>query len=236
MKLYTRTGDDGSSGLFGGDRVSKSHLRLVAYGTLDELNSVMGLLCLQVTAPCATPETLQRVQHDLFVLGAILATPANRQELLGARMSTPTWALADMEADIDRLTALAPPMTAFVLPGGTPASAHAHLARTVCRRAEREVVALTHEEPLNPTVLAYLNRLSDWLFALARAENATAGVADVQWVPKDLTIPPASFLPCTSKRTGPRGPVSFCGRGFRLELELHAEPVATADLPGLAVP
>lgn len=185
MKLYTRTGDDGSSGLFGGERVSKSHLRLVAYGTLDELNSVMGLLLRHATAPCATQETLQRIQHDLFVLGAILATPANRQELLGARMSAPTWSLADMEADIDRLTALAPPMTAFVLPGGTPASAHAHLARTVCRRAEREVVVLTHEEPLNPAVLAYLNRLSDWLFALARAENATAGVADIQWVPKD---------------------------------------------------
>ncbi len=185
MKLYTRTGDDGSSGLFGGDRVSKSHLRLVAYGTLDELNSIMGLLRLHATPACAGAENLLRIQHDLFVLGAILATPAARQELLGARLSKPTWALADMEADIDRLTALAPPMTAFVLPGGTPACAHAHLARTVCRRAEREVVALTHEEPMNPAVLVYLNRLSDWLFALARAENAVAGVADIQWVAKD---------------------------------------------------
>jgi cob(I)alamin adenosyltransferase len=185
MKLYTRTGDDGSSGLFGGDRVSKSHLRLVAYGTLDELNAVMGLVRLHASPACAGEATLQRVQHDLFVLGAILATPAARQDLLGARMSRPTWELADMEADIDRLAALAPPMTAFVLPGGTPGSAHAHLARTVCRRAEREVVALTHEEPLNPVVQTYLNRLSDWLFALARAENAVAGVADIQWVPKD---------------------------------------------------
>jgi cob(I)alamin adenosyltransferase len=185
MKLYTRTGDDGSSGLFGGDRVSKSHLRLVAYGTLDELNSIMGLLRLQATPTCVSGDVLLQVQHDLFVLGAILATPAARQELLGARMSRPTWALADMEADIDRLSALAPPMTAFVLPGGTPASAYAHLARTVCRRAEREVVALTHEEPMNPAVLTYLNRLSDWFFALARAENAAAGVADIQWVPKD---------------------------------------------------
>jgi cob(I)alamin adenosyltransferase len=184
MKLYTRTGDDGSSGLFGGDRVSKSHLRLGAYGTLDELNSIVGLLRLHATPTCADPATLQRVQQDLFVLGAILATPAARQEQLGARMSKPTWDLADMEADIDRLTALAPPMTAFVLPGGTAASAYAHLARTVCRRAERKVVALTHEEPMNPIVVSYLNRLSDWLFALARAENATAGVADVQWVPK----------------------------------------------------
>jgi cob(I)alamin adenosyltransferase len=185
MKLYTRTGDDGSSGLFGGDRVSKSHLRLVAYGTLDELNAIMGLLRLHATAACVDEATLLQVQHDLFVLGAILATPAARQELLGARMSRPTWALADMEADIDRLTALAPAMTAFVLPGGTPGSVHAHLARTVCRRAEREVVALTHEEPMNPVVQTYLNRLSDWLFALARAENAVAGLADIQWVPKD---------------------------------------------------
>jgi cob(I)alamin adenosyltransferase len=100
-------------------------------------------------------------------------------------MNRPTWDLADMEADIDRLTALAPPMTAFVLPGGTPASAQVHLARTVCRRAEREVVALTHEEPMNPAVLTYLNRLSDWLFALARAENALAGVPDILWVSKD---------------------------------------------------
>jgi cob(I)alamin adenosyltransferase len=185
MKLYTRTGDDGSSGLFGGDRVSKSHLRLVAYGTLDELNSIMGLLRLHASVACADQAALQKVQHDLFVLGAILATPPARQELLGARMSRPTWDLADMEADIDRLGALAPPMTAFVLPGGTQASAHAHLARTVCRRAEREVVSLSHEEPVNPSVLAYLNRLSDWLFALARAENAVAGVADIMWVPKD---------------------------------------------------
>jgi cob(I)alamin adenosyltransferase len=185
MKLYTRTGDDGSTGLFGGDRVSKSHLRLVAYGTLDEMNSMMGLLRLHAHPACASVDTLQRIQHDLFVLGAILATPAGRQDLLVKRLRKPTWDLAEMEADIDRLTVLAPPMKAFVLPGGTAASAHAHLARTICRRAEREVVALTHEEPLDPAILRYLNRLSDWLFALARAENATAGVADIEWVPKD---------------------------------------------------
>jgi len=184
MKLYTRTGDDGSTGLFGGDRVSKSHLRLVAYGTLDELNSVVGLLRLHASSACVGQDGLQRIQHDLFVLGAILATPAGRQELLGKRMSQPTWGLEAMEADIDRLTALAPPMKNFVLPGGTAGAAHGHLARTICRRAEREVVALAHEEPLDPAVLRYLNRLSDWLFALARAENAVAGVADIEWVPK----------------------------------------------------
>jgi len=184
MKLYTRTGDDGSSGLFGGDRVSKANPRLGAYGTLDELNSIMGLLRLHASPACADGERLQRIQHDLFVLGAILATPPAKQGLLDRHLSTPTWTLAAMEADIDRLTALAPPMTAFVLPGGTAAAAHAHLARTVCRRAEREVVALAAEEALDPAVTAYLNRLSDWLFALARAENAVAGLADVQWVAK----------------------------------------------------
>ncbi len=181
MKLYTRTGDDGSTGLFGGDRVSKSHLRLAAYGTLDELNSVMGLLRLHATAVCAGQEVLQRIQHDLFVLGAILATPAARQDLLGARMSRPTWGLADMEADIDRLSALAPPMTAFVLPGGTAAAAHAHLARTVCRRAEREVLALSRDEAIGPNDLAYLNRLSDLLFVMTRYENHQRGVAETLW-------------------------------------------------------
>ncbi|HET8715356.1 MAG TPA: cob(I)yrinic acid a,c-diamide adenosyltransferase [Holophagaceae bacterium] len=182
MKLYTRAGDQGSTGLFGGDRVSKSHPRLMAYGTLDELNSVIGLLRLHAKA--ADEATLQRVQHDLFVLGAILATPESRQDLLGEKMSRTTWTVEAMEADIDRLTALAPPMKAFVLPGGCPASAHAHLARTVCRRAEREVVMFSAEEPVDPAVIIYLNRLSDWLFALARAENAVAGTPDVEWHPK----------------------------------------------------
>ena len=182
MKIYTRGGDKGSTGLFGGDRVSKDHPRLMAYGTLDELNSIVGLLRLHAKA--ADEITLQRVQHDLFVLGAILATPEEKKDLLGAKMTTPTWAIAEMEADIDRLTALAPPMKAFVLPGGCAASAHAHLARTVCRRAEREVVMLSAETPVDPAVIVYLNRLSDWLFALARAENAISGTPDMEWHPK----------------------------------------------------
>ncbi len=184
MKLYTRTGDAGSTGLFGGDRVTKSHPRLLAYGTLDELNSVLGLLRLHAGPSVVGQDLLQQVQHDLFVLGAVLATPDSRQDLLGAKMSKPTWSLEAMEADIDRLSDLAPPMQAFVLPGGTPGAAWAHLARTVCRRAEREVVTLMSAEPVDPGVVQYLNRLSDWLFALARAENAAAGVADVEWHPK----------------------------------------------------
>ncbi len=183
-KIYTRTGDKGLTGLFGGDRVKKSHPRLAAYGTLDELNSAMGVLRLHATPAVASQEALQRIQHDLFVLGAVLATPSSHLERLGAKMTKPTWDVRDMEADIDRLTALAPPMRHFVLPGGSAASAHAHLARTVCRRAERETVLLASEEEVPKEVIVYLNRLSDWLFALARAENAQTGVGDVEWIPK----------------------------------------------------
>lgn len=184
MKLYTRTGDEGLTGLFGGDRVRKSHHRLQAYGTLDELNSILGILRLHASPEVVGQETLQQIQHDLFVLGAVLATPENQLARLGAKMTTPTWTIKDMEADIDRLTALAPPMKNFILPGGTPGAAYAHLARTVCRRTEREVVALTAEEIVPGEVIIYLNRLSDWLFSLSRAENAVAGVPDVEWIPR----------------------------------------------------
>ncbi len=184
MKLYTRTGDEGMTGLFGGDRVNKSHQRLMAYGAIDELNSVLGLLRLHVSPRVGSGAALEQVQHDLFVVGAILATPPSRLETLGEKLTRPTWDIPDMEADIDRLTALAPPMQHFVLPGGTPAACYAHLARTVCRRAERDIVALNTEEPVPTEVLVYVNRLSDWLFALARAENAANGVADVAWIPR----------------------------------------------------
>ena len=184
MKIYTRTGDEGTTGLFGGQRVPKDHIRLAAYGTLDELNSLLGVLGLHLDPALATGENLATVQHDLFSLGAMLATPPGSANLLDQRLTRPTWSIQAMEEDIDRLTALAPPMTAFVLPGGTPASAYAHWARTVCRRAEREVVALSAREAVPETVLIYLNRLSDWLFSLARAANAVGGVDDVKWLPK----------------------------------------------------
>jgi cob(I)alamin adenosyltransferase len=184
MKLYTRAGDEGFTGLYGGDRVTKAHPRLMAYGTLDELNSLVGMLRLYASAGAGAAPALERVQHDLFVLGAILATPPSALKRLDEKMARPTWAIPDMEADIDRLSALAPPMRNFVLPGGSPGAAWAHLARTVCRRAEREVAALDAAEPVEPAVRVYLNRLSDWFFALARAENAASGVADVEWVAK----------------------------------------------------
>ncbi|MDP2877380.1 MAG: cob(I)yrinic acid a,c-diamide adenosyltransferase [Holophaga sp.] len=183
-RLYTRTGDEGTTGLFGGRRVTKSHTRLEAYGTVDELNSVIGVLRLHVSEASGARERLPEIQNDLFVIGAVLATPSEQLSKLGAKMTRPTWEIAAMEGDIDRLSALAPPMVNFVLPGGGPASAYAHLARTVCRRAEREAVALAAEDSVSPLVLTYLNRLSDWLFALSRAENALSGVGDVEWVPK----------------------------------------------------
>jgi len=181
MKLYTRAGDDGFTGLFGGDRVAKAHPRLRAYGGLDELNGLVGMLRLYLGKGTEAGPTLEQVQKDLFVLGAILATPPNRSRLLEAKLSNPTWSIADMERDIDRLSALAPPMRNFVLPGGSPGASWAHLARTVCRRVEREVIALHAEEPVAPLVMVYLNGLSDWFFALARAENAVAGIPDVEW-------------------------------------------------------
>jgi cob(I)alamin adenosyltransferase len=183
MKLYTRTGDAGTTGLFGGDRVSKCHQRLVAYGTLDELNSALGVLALHLAAELAAHAPLQLIQRDLFALGAVLAAPASKAGQVERRLTHPTWPVQAMEADIDRLTALTGPMTHFVLPGGCPGSAHGHWCRTVCRRAEREVVALSAAEPVPAEVIVYLNRLSDWLFALSRAANAQAGVEDVKWLP-----------------------------------------------------
>ena len=183
MKLYTRTGDEGTTGLFGGDRIAKCHQRLEAYGTLDELNSVLGVLALHLAPELQAHGPLQLVQRDLFALGAVLATPPSRAGQVAQRLTHPTWPIADMEADIDRLAAMTGPMTHFVLPGGCPGSAHGHWARTDCRRAEREVVALSGAEPVPAEVIVYLNRLSDWLFALSRAANAQAGVEDVKWLP-----------------------------------------------------
>jgi cob(I)alamin adenosyltransferase len=183
-RIYTRTGDEGTTALFGGDRVSKDDIRLEAYGTLDELNSLIGVLRLHASEASSAQERLLQIQQDLFALGAVLATPSEQLPRLGARMTQPTWEIEAMEADIDRLSALAPPLRSFVLPGGCPAAAHAQWARTLCRRAERRAVALSKAEPLPASLLTYLNRLSDWFFALSRAENALAGMPDVEWAPK----------------------------------------------------
>ena len=182
-KIYTRTGDDGSTGLVDGSRRPKYDARMVAIGEVDELNSMLGFAALAVTP--AIHAELVRTQNDLFDLGADLATP------LGA-FDTPDFAPTDMvlrivpgqvdwlERAIDRHNDALPPLTSFILPGGSEAAARVHLARAIARRAERAIVALAAAEPVNPAALGYVNRLSDYLFVLARAINAGA---DPLWVP-----------------------------------------------------
>ncbi len=178
MKIYTKTGDDGTTSLFSSGRVYKSHLRVEAYGTVDELNSCLGLARALKPSP-RTDDWLAQVQRQLFHLGADLATPPEAQSRWVVRMDADT--IAWLETQIDDMTAALPPLTNFILPGGTPAAAQIHVARTVCRRAERVVVLLQQHEALGGHALAYLNRLSDFLFVLARWENLQAGVPEDTW-------------------------------------------------------
>ena len=181
MKIYTRTGDDGRTALFGGGRVRKDDRRVDAYGSVDELNSVLGWTVTAV-ADGVTADRLRQVQHDLFTIGAELATPPAREGRV--RPDTPALPLervAAMEAWIDEADAELPGLRAFVLPGGSPGAAALHLARTVCRRSERSVVHLADTESVDEGILTYLNRLSDLLFTLARLENHRAGQPDVEW-------------------------------------------------------
>ena len=175
MKVYTRAGDDGSTGLGDGSRVSKANLRVAAYGDVDELNSAVGVLrCEQLPSEAATE--LERIQPLLFEVGAFLADPRGRFALPEDAVH-PDWA----ERWIDRMEEEVPPLRNFVLPAGTRAAALSHMARTVCRRAERNVVALTERGDKVGAVIPLLNRLSDALFVLARWLNSRAGVADVVW-------------------------------------------------------
>lgn len=178
-RIYTRTGDQGGTSLGDGSRVSKDDPRVAAYGTVDELNSVLGLL---LTAQPPERELLRRIQNDLFDVGADLCCPQPDTEREGERLRVTASQVTHLEEAIDRLNAALQPLTSFVLPGGTPSAAWCHLARTVCRRAEREVVTLMRNEKINPQVLIYLNRLSDLLFVLARVCN-DQGRSDVTWVP-----------------------------------------------------
>lgn len=181
MKIYTRTGDQGETGLFGGGRVPKGHIRVEAFGTVDELNAVLGM-CVVKTNDQETSSRLAVIQQDLFNLGASLATPGSESgESRPSVPSTPQGRIGQMEEWIDAAMEKCPDLRAFILPGGTESSALLHLARTVCRRAERAVERLGREEPVDPTVLHFLNRLSDLLFAFSRLENHRAGVSDVLW-------------------------------------------------------
>ncbi|HEY9517336.1 MAG TPA: cob(I)yrinic acid a,c-diamide adenosyltransferase [Gemmatimonadaceae bacterium] len=181
MKIYTKTGDKGDTGLFGGGRVSKSHPRVEAYGAVDELNSVLGMARSIEMMP-RIDEVLAPVQRDLFSLGALLATPDHdkvRQQLEKARIDDSR--IAELERAIDEGEAELEPLKAFILPGGTPKSAALHMARTVCRRAERRVILLASDVEIPPVVVIYLNRLSDLLFVLARVANRRAGAPEVTW-------------------------------------------------------
>ncbi|MCW1431847.1 cob(I)yrinic acid a,c-diamide adenosyltransferase [Novosphingobium sp. JCM 18896] len=180
-KIYTRTGDAGTTGLVDGSRLPKHAARMEAIGAVDEANSAIGL------AVCALPDsphaaTLTRIQNDLFDLGADLATPGDdftpSEMMLRIVPAQATW----LEAEIDALNEDLAPLTSFILPGGSEAAARVHVARAATRRAERAMTALAAEAPTNPAALAYVNRLSDFLFVLTRAINA-AGSGDVLWVP-----------------------------------------------------
>lgn len=181
MKIYTRTGDTGETGLFGGGRVSKDHPRVAAYGDVDELNAVLGVARAQ--SPAASFDgLLEKVQRDLFSIGGLLATPdPARVAAAIAKAELPESRIAEFEAAIDAADAELPTLRAFVLPAGTPLAAALHHARTVCRRAERSVIGLARKTEVPPLIVIYLNRLSDLLFTLARLANHRAGVADETW-------------------------------------------------------
>jgi cob(I)alamin adenosyltransferase len=181
MKLYTKTGDDGTTGLFGGGRVAKASPRVEAYGTVDETNALLGVARSTQLAP-AIDAVLAQVQEDLFTLGAELAcVPGKEAKLPAAPIGEAD--IVRLESAIDVADAACPALTNFVLPGGSPQAAALHVARTVARRAERAVLAL-HDGPVRREIVVYLNRLSDLLFALARQSNLVAGVRDVPWKPR----------------------------------------------------
>ena len=182
MKIYTRTGDGGDTALFGGGRVPKDHPRVAAYGTVDELNACLGW-AVAVVAGSDVRERLSGIQHDLFAIGALLATPASKEGRPAPKglPEPPTSRVDEMEAWMDEADERLPALRAFVLPGGSTGAAALHLARTVCRRAERAVVHLAALEPVDAWTLTYLNRLSDLLFTFARLENLVSGGGDVEW-------------------------------------------------------
>jgi cob(I)alamin adenosyltransferase len=181
VKIYTKTGDAGDTGLFGGGRVAKSHPRVEAYGDVDELNAVLGFVRAVEQMP-RIDEVLVPIQRDLFAIGALLATPDRekmRQHLEKARVDEAR--ISELERAIDEGDTELAPLRSFILPGGSPKAAALHVARTVCRRAERRVVALESDMEIPPLVVIYLNRLSDLLFTLARVANKRGGVGEVTW-------------------------------------------------------
>jgi cob(I)alamin adenosyltransferase len=181
MRVYTKTGDDGTSGLIGGTRVEKYDLRLETYGTVDELNCWIGLIRCQ-SLDTLTRNLLISVQNNLFVIGARLATDLSKTDL-SARLPLDTDDITRLENEMDRILDQLPPMEHFVLPGGSNTVSNCHLARTVCRRAERRVCQLAKEVNIPPVLIKYLNRLSDYLFVLSRKIAVDEGIDEIQWLP-----------------------------------------------------
>jgi len=184
MKIYTKTGDDGNTNLFGGGgnaRVSKGDARIDAYGNVDELNGYIGWSA--VVAPAAMGEQLRNVQSDLFTIGSHLAV-ADGAALPASLPALDESIIARLEMQIDAAVTTLPPLRNFILPGGSELAARLHIARTVCRRAERRLVRFAQDRPVSPTILTFLNRLSDWLFVQARVANHASGVADIPWSSK----------------------------------------------------
>ena len=188
MKIYTKTGDSGNTSLFGGTRVPKYHLRIEAYGTIDELNSYIGLVRDQ-DIDAQTSKTLFKIQHELFTIGAMLATPPDKEKLKSGKDRLSIFKITTdnvlfLEREIDTIQQVLPPMKNFILPGGHQTVSFCHIARCICRRAERLSVQLHHEEPVNEVILTYLNRLSDYLFVLARKLTIDNQAKEIYWIAK----------------------------------------------------
>ena len=188
MKIYTKTGDKGKTSLFGGTRVPKYELRIEAYGTVDELNSYIGLLKDQ-KIDAHTSKSLLKIQHELFTIGSMLATPTAKESLKSGkdRLNIPKICLEQilyLEQEIDIMEKELPSMTHFILPGGHQTVSFCHIARCVCRRAERLAVQLHESEPINEHILSYLNRLSDYLFVLARKLSMDNKAKEIPWIPR----------------------------------------------------
>ena len=181
MKIYTKTGDDGSTGLIGGGRIKKCDARLDCYGTVDELNAALGLAATK--APAELVDRLRAVQNDLFVIGSHLAVPDGSPHAASLPPLDES-IIARLEMQIDSADTALPPLQNFILPGGTETAARLHVARTTCRRAERLLVDFAQDRPVPAIVLTYLNRLSDWLFVEARLANQSAKVNDIPWHPR----------------------------------------------------
>jgi cob(I)alamin adenosyltransferase len=182
MKIYTKGGDKGKTSLLGGTRVSKHHARIEAYGTTDELNSVIGLLIEELPSDSDHKQILKTVQYKIFELGSSLATEQDKQQLYTPDLKEAH--IVQLEEAIDTMQLVLPVQKYFVLPGGHRSVATAHLCRTVCRRAERQVVFLNESEPVHPVILPYLNRLSDYLFVLSRKLAQDFGADEVFWIPE----------------------------------------------------